>query len=157
MRGASEAPDADQHPLEERRVGRAAQAPHLVERLGEALGAHGLHQVVHRLHLEGRHGVLVVRGGEDDGGQVGVRPREREPVEPGHVDVEENHVGAVAPDALEGLEAVRGVAGHVGARQLGQHAQQPAARRRLIVHHQDLHVASSPRPARRAGSSIRIR
>ena len=78
------------------------------DRLGEALGPHGLHDVVGRGEGEGVDGVLVVRGHEDDlrpHGEAGDHPGERHPVQARHRDVAEDDVDVAAVEHLQRLGA----------------------------------------------------
>jgi hypothetical protein len=81
------------------RLLRAAGAPERrtrpPERFPESVGVERLEQVVEGVHLEGPHGVLVVRGDEHDGRHV-PRPylgEHAEAVELRHLYVEKHEVG----------------------------------------------------------------
>ena len=90
--GDASALDGDLHIT--RRCG-AAGLDHPAYGLGEALLAHRLEDVVDRAQLEGRDGVLLMGGHEDDRRR---RPEAREhlrqvePGQAGHLDVEEDRV-----------------------------------------------------------------
>ena len=82
------------------------------ERLDEALVVEGLEEVVDGVYFEGADGVLVEGRGEDD-----LRHAELlfegedffedgEAVEAGHADVEEDDVGVVGADEVDGFDAV---------------------------------------------------
>ncbi len=83
--------------------------------------------------------MFFVRGGEDDGRDVG-RFGHREPVEPRHVDVEEEHVGRELARELERLDAVFGFARDLDAFHARQNAQDAGARDRLVVDDEDSHA-----------------
>ena len=82
----------------------------LVEGEGDAGAVEGLEQVVDCIHLEGADGVLVEGGGEDDLGEAGGGVEELfddgEAIEAGHLDVEEDDVGGVGADEVDGFDAV---------------------------------------------------
>ena len=61
----------------------------------EALGAEGLQQVIERENFERAERVFVVRGDEHDGGHLGgfQRAQQLEPVELGHLHIEEEQIG----------------------------------------------------------------
>ncbi len=117
-------------------------------RLPEAIRVDGLQQVIHRLGLKRPHRVLVVRGHEDHG-----RHRVRadalehlEAVEAGHLHVEDQEIGYVARDGLDGRFAV-GTLGHdLGVLECGEVLAQCQPPRRLVVHDHDPHL--SPRFAK---------
>jgi len=80
--------------------------------LEDAGAVEGLKQVVDGVHVKGADGVLVVGGGEDDQGQaleatvVDKVFQNGEAIEAGHLDIEEDHVGLVLFDELDGFDAV---------------------------------------------------
>jgi hypothetical protein len=133
------------------RRGRVDPAARALDRGGEPLGSHGLHEVVHRVELERAHGVLVVGGDEDDGRQVRVARGQREAVEAGELDVEHHQIGGELGDAGERGIGVDRLAGDGDAIDRGEHANQAAPRRVLVVDDEDLHAVA----ASRSGSSRR--
>jgi hypothetical protein len=94
----------------------------------EALEAHRLDEVVQGRELEGAQGVPFVRRDEDDGrARLWQCLRDAEPVELGHVDVEEQNVGARRRDLLQRLQAVARLAHDRYALQARQEASQALA------------------------------
>ncbi len=101
--------------------------PRPLHRLLHAGAVEGLQQVIHGIHVEGAHRVLVVRGCEHDLRQVffiGARPQarlgfaavlqlldDRKSIQAGHLHVEKNKVGVVFLDQVYGFNAV-GSLGH---------------------------------------------
>ena len=83
---------------------------HLLHRLQHALAVEGLQQVIDGVDLKGADGVLVEGGGEDDLREAGLLVEEffedGEAIEAGHLDVEEDDVGLVGADEVDGLDAV---------------------------------------------------
>src|SRR5205085_8798932 len=73
---------------------------------------HRLQQVVGGALLEGGEGVLVVGGHEDDVAAAVRLLRDLESREPRHVDVEEQDVGGMLLERLEGGDAVSGLGDH---------------------------------------------
>ena len=76
-------------------------------RLSEALSAHRLEEVVHRLEVEGLDGEVLMGGDEDDQrepGEAGQQPGDVEAGQSRHPDVEEQHVEGVlaAGSGLQG-------------------------------------------------------
>ena len=139
-----------------RRGGRgAAPALHLGQGLLQALQAHRLGEVVHRVELEGAHGMVGVRGDEHDGrrpGQCAQRVRQRQAVLAGHVDVEQHGIDGAAAGRLQQRQRLGGVRGlgHGVARlrllrlAVGQQRAQARAGQGFVVHDQDVHGISSP-------------
>src|SRR5882762_10519219 len=85
----------------------------------------GLEDVVRGSLLERGEGVLVVRRHEHDMAAAAQLPRHLETGEPGHLDVEEQHVGRMRFDFPQGRDAVAGLRDDVelrpeGAEQLGE-------------------------------------
>ena len=82
------------------------------EGLEDAAAIEGLEQVVDRVHVEGAHGVLVECSGEDDlrhgAGRFFVEELfdDGEAIEAGHLDVEEDEVGMMGLDEVDGFKAV---------------------------------------------------
>ena len=77
---------------------------------GDAGFVEGLEDVIHGVDVEGLHGVLVEGGGEDDVRDLELALDElfedAEAVEAGHLDVEEEEIGGVLLDEIDGFEAV---------------------------------------------------
>lgn len=76
--------------------------------------AEGLEQIVHRPQLHRRLGIgeVAVGGEEDHIGPVALGPElpyHLQPIQPGHLDVGNDEVGAVACDDLQSLLAVGGL------------------------------------------------
>ena len=80
-----------------------------VERVGEPVLFHRLHQIVDRLRLEGADGMVGISGDEDEQRRLDLhQPLDhREAVEAGHLDVEEDEIGLVGLDRAYRLAAVR--------------------------------------------------
>jgi hypothetical protein len=123
--------------------------------LGEALLAHRLEDVVDGAQLEGRDGVLLVGGHEDDrrrGLEAGQHLSEVEPGEAGHLDVEEDRVDLLGLQHPQRLG--RGVAAHhladagVAAEQEGELVQ----RRALVVDDEDLERCHTCTPGANFGT-----
>jgi hypothetical protein len=79
---------------------------------GEGFGLDGLEEIVEGVGGEGLQGVLVVGGDEDDVGAGGQVFEDLEAVHAGHLDIEEECVGAEGLDLFDGLESVGGFAGN---------------------------------------------
>src|SRR5262245_41719410 len=92
-----------------------------------------LQKVVDRVHLECLHGVLVVRSREDHARTGGQPLHDLEAAQPGHVDIEEQHVGAGRCHLLEPTLGV-GLSAHDldTARRL-ENPRETLERQRLVV------------------------
>jgi hypothetical protein len=117
----------------------------------KAPGREGLHEVVERVHLEGAHRVLAVRGHEDERGHpVGADALDDlEAAEAGHLDVEEDEVGGVLDDALDGRGAVFALAEELDVGPRAERQAEAVARERLVVddeHAQGRRGAHGPAP-----------
>ena len=101
----------------------------------EPWAAERLQQVIERVDLEGLQRILVVGGHEDDGGHAvgSERLADGEPVHRRHLNVEEDEIGRIAPDGLEGLGAVRALPDHLDVRLLAEQRHEARAGHRLIV------------------------
>ena len=77
----------------------------LVGRLEEVGVGNGLEQVVEGIDLVAVEGVLLEGSGKDDAGARIDHPREFEPVEFGHLDVEEEEVDLLFGQFLHGLNS----------------------------------------------------
>jgi hypothetical protein len=115
---------------------------HAFEGALQPFGLHGLHEIVHRRHLERAERVLVVRGREHDGRQALGAGGHLDPVEAGHAHVEEHHVRRELRDPRQRVHAVHGLAAHLDARDALQHSPQATPGGRLVVHHEDPHAPS---------------
>jgi len=123
-------------------VGRQSEpAADATHRLLEAFLAHGLHEVVHRLHVERVERELLVRGEEDGerkrcASPLGARAEHGEPVALRHLDVEEDEIGG---ERLQRSDRRRTIATFSHDLHVGVHRQQLAhatARQRLVVDEQ---------------------
>ena len=95
-----------------------------------------LHQIIDRRDFERRDRELVERGDEHDGGRrplPGQRARDLDPVEAGHGDVEQQHVGLQRLGKAHGRFAVAGRADQVDALAARQQQLQPLGRERFVV------------------------
>src|SRR5204863_6924955 len=122
---------------------RCARGGGLLQRGGEALGAHRLQQIVERIQIERVDRMLVMRCDEDHRRRVleaAEMTRELEAVHSGHADVEQQHLRVARGQSLERLEAVARLAGDL-VRQVGrdvlQELAQALARRRFVVSYED--------------------
>ncbi len=115
---------------------QGASVADAVHGLFEPRQVHRLQQVVHRVDLEGLDRALVVGRHEDHlgtGGLGGQLPRRLEPGEPGHLQVQEDHVRMEPGHRFEGLDAVVGLAGHLDAFHLAKEVAQLVAGELLVV------------------------
>lgn len=104
---------------------RGAALPHQfgdpAHGLGEPLPADGFEDIVDGLQIEGLDGEALVRGDEDDQRRLGEARQQLgdiEPGQPGHMDVEEDHVdggGAVGPRVERGTDPAQRLGGAGGA------------------------------------------
>jgi hypothetical protein len=103
---------------------------------GKAGGVEGLEQVIHGVCVEGAHGVLVVRGDEDDGRHaVAVDElQDFEPVQFRHLDVEEKQVGGEFGDGLDGLEAVGALGSDADVRVGAEEFAEVSTRQFLVIY-----------------------
>src|SRR6185295_2668812 len=108
------------------------------ERPVKTLLIEGLEQVVERIHLKRSHGVLIVSGHEDDGGNAVSRKRfqDAKAVDPRHLDIEENKIRHIAGDGLDSLLAVGALADDFNLGIAREHVSNPLARKRLIVNNE---------------------
>nr|WP_293461745.1 hypothetical protein [Phenylobacterium sp.] len=112
---------------------------------------HRLQQIGRRpAVIPGLEGVMVEGGDEDhDGWRKRVEPSaELEPVQLGHLDVEQQHIGLQGGDAGQGVGPAVGLAQKPHAGHLAQHQRQPPAGQRLVVDDEDAqrgHANSSGR------------
>src|SRR6266480_2452427 len=87
---------------------------HLLDRLHQRMRTEGFRQVVLRTRLHRRSASLLVLGGHDDDGDAGGHTARLESLEqirardPGHVQIQQDEVRAVARDQLQGSSAVGG-------------------------------------------------
>ncbi len=106
---------------------------------GEGFGFDGLEEIVERVGGEGLEGVLVVGGDEDDvrvGGQV---LQDLEAVHAGHLDIEEESVGAEGLNLFDGLKAVACFTGNGEAFEGGEKTREAFAGAAFVVDDQDSH------------------
>ena len=102
--------------------------------LFETLPAERLQQVVHGVGVEGAHGVLVV-GGDENHHWAGVDQLQHfEAVQFGHLDVQEEQIGASLGDGFDGFEAVGTFRYHLDIVVHFQHFPQETAGEFLVVH-----------------------
>ena len=116
--------------------GPMAEPPH---DLGEPLGVDRLEQVVERLDRERLDRVLLVRGHEHELRRSGPTVHETsgvEPGEPGHLDVDEDHVVRNRSRELQRLGRARRLADDFDLRVGGEQVAQLRARGRLVVDEQ---------------------
>ena len=108
----------------------------------QALQPHGLGEVVERRHIERAHGVLGMRGHKHDGrgiAQLAQAGRQHHAIEARHLDVEQDHVGALPHGVLlaqpeQGRHGFTELADHL-ARRLGlrQQGAQAQSRQGFVV------------------------
>ena len=139
---------ADQHAFEGRAAGpcigdqrlrrqrfpRRDARPGSCQRLGQALRAERLQQVVDRVHLKGLDRVLVVGGDEDHRCLAADQLENVEAIEFRHLDVEEEQIGLLFGDGLHRLEAVAALGNHLDIGMLPEQLSQQRPRQLLIVH-----------------------
>jgi hypothetical protein len=110
---------------------------HLLDGSGDAGFVEGLQDVVDGVHIEGLHGVMIERGGEDN-----VRNFEfaldqfledAEAVQAGHLDIEEHQVGGVLFDEIDSFEPVFAECKHINFGKGFKKKCQLFARRFLVV------------------------
>ena len=104
--------------------------------------AEGLEQIVHRPQLHRRLGIgeVAVGGEEDHIGPVALGPElpyHLQSTQPGHLDVGNDEVGAVACDDLQSLLAVGGLPHHGAAHRGPVHRQNDTLADQLLVLHDD--------------------
>ena len=104
-----------------------------IERGMQPLGHDRLQQVVDGVHLEGRDGMVLVRGREDDQGVRRQPFSDLEPAQPRHVDVEEDDVDRVGGELRESLRRVRSATDDCDAAARLQQASETLERERLVV------------------------
>jgi hypothetical protein len=86
--------------------------------------------------------VLVVRGHEHDGRQVGITRGQLQAIELRHVDIEQQELRGLAPNGGQGFDPV-GCLGHdADAAELPEQADQQPSRWLFVVSDHDLHAAS---------------
>lgn len=77
---------------------------------GEAGLVERFQDVIYRVHIEGLHGIVIERSGEDYVGDFEFALDElledAETIEAGHLDIEEDEVGIVFLDEVDGIETV---------------------------------------------------
>jgi len=110
----------------------------------EALGAERLQQVVQRLDLERRDGVLVERRGEDHLRTVDELLQHLEPVARRHLDVQEQQIRADGVHGSDRRRAVTGFARHGDPRHIRQQVPQLLSRERLVVRDHGADSADGP-------------
>src|SRR5262245_6293836 len=119
-----------------------------------------LQEVVDRVHLERLHGVLVVRSREDDAWTGGQPFHDLKAAQPGHVDIEEQHVGAGQCHLLEPALGIGLPAHDLDTARRLQHPRETLERQRLVVDEiranraPDCHASS--RPARGIATVISV-
>ena len=134
---------------EESGVDRLPRLTQMPPRAGKGfLEAHRvewLEEKVERVDLEGAQGVIVVSRDEHDGWRPGpiLRPLVRvaaleglddlEAIDFRHLDIEEDEVGTLLLDELQGLDAVGRLAEEADVVQAGEEADQAVARQLLVV------------------------
>ena len=107
-----------------------------LDRLLQALRLDRLQQVVDRVHLERLDRVLVERGHEDDVAcqlPLDQPARHLEARQPGHLHVQEHHVGLQALDGSQRLEAVGRLPHHLDVAELAEQEAQLVARQLFVV------------------------
>ena len=116
---------------------RADAGARAIERLGEALGAERLQQVVDRVHLERADGVAVVGGDENDGDVAADELEHVEPVELRHLDVEHQQIGLQLGRCFHRLESVRALGDDLDVGVVGQPLAKNPARERFVIDDDD--------------------
>lgn len=111
----------------------------------EAFAAHGLEEVVESADIEGFEGVPVIGRDEDDGGAVmGFElAGDGEAVKAGHLEIEEDDVGAEAVDQLDGFESVVGFTDDRNAADLFELLTEDLAGDRFVVGNESAHQATA--------------
>lgn len=116
---------------------------HFVHGTGQALFVEGLEQVVNGIDLEGRDGVVAIRGGKHHG-RLGFQFNAAGHLQAGHTrhfDVEEDQVGAELLDVFEGIYAIFSHIDHLNIRHGAQHPLHFAAGGHFIIGNQDAQAA----------------
>ena len=124
-------------------------APRAVDCHLETRRVDWLQQVIDGVHLERLDGVLIERRDENDLRQrLGVEhpPRDFEPGQPGHLDVEEHDVRLQLVDRRQRLDAVAGLTDDLDAADLAEEKPELIARQLFIVnqHRPQIHITPSP-------------
>ena len=110
-----------------------AQALELVERAIEPLGLDRLQEIVDRIHREGIDRVFVIRGGEDDERIAVEALQQIESGQPGHLDVQEQHIDVVRAKKRHRRFRIRRAAHDLDARGCLKQTHQPLHRQPLVV------------------------
>ena len=118
---------------------------HALQGLFDAGAVEGLEEVVDGVYVKGADGVLVISGGEDDLGErmgfaggAGLAEAEEaldggEAIEAGHLDVEEDEIGVVLLNELDGLNAVAALGEDIDAADLVEEVAELFASELFVV------------------------
>ena len=153
-----ESPDRFQQHVEPfRRHGVRALRAGLAEGGFEAFGVHRLEHVVHRVHIEGLLGVLVIcRDKEHHGHVPPLKCLEHpKPIKPGHLDIKAHQIGLQLPDECNRLLPALGLANHLDLVFRLEEATNPLPRQPFIVHNEYTHAATLR--LRESGQSTSVR
>ena len=153
------AEEREQPPVRLAFLAGGEHAARVAEGVPEPFRVDRLQQEVHGVHGERPDRVLVVRRDEDDERDL-LRfefLEHLEPVEHGHLHVEQHEIGPKRPDRAHRLRPVEAHAGDLDVGLAGEQAAQALDGQRLVVHEQGAdHAAfpgAAPPPAR--GASVR--
>ncbi len=123
------------------------------ERGRQPLGLDGLEQIIERVDLEGAHGMVVVRGREDDARHV-IEPRQQiEPRTARHLDVQEKQLRSERVDARHGFAHIARFAHDVDPGKVREQAPQLTPRQRFVIDDERFHETTSV--ARACGTRMR--
>jgi len=113
--------------------------------LVEALTAERLEQVVEGVNLERLQRVLVIRGHEDRQRHgIAELGNDFEPVQIGHLQVEQNEVGNVAPYCVDRFAAGAATCHNVDVRLVAQHLDKAIARHDLVLDYDGSNPCHAP-------------
>ena len=114
-----------------------------VDRLQETIAIDGLENVIRCVHVKCPYGVRVGgRHKNDRWHAVGSnRPHDSEPVDLGHLNVQQHEVWFVLLDTRDGVCSVATLANHLEICLVSEQRSQLGARQRLVVHDQHAQLA----------------
>ncbi len=111
--------------------------PHLLNRLQHPFAVERLQQVIHRIHLEGAHRILVESGGKNHLRQTHPLVQQLlehgEPVLTWHLHIQKDNVRLVRAHQFHGFDAIRPLCHHLHAFHRLQQIQQLLPGKRFVV------------------------